>query len=59
MKLQEIREIGRQRGLTFGKMNKTDCIRAIQEAEANTPCFNMGKAAECGQVNCLWRADCQ
>jgi len=59
MKLREIKEIALERGITVGKMNKSDCIRTIQEAEGNTPCFSTGKAAECDQVDCLWCEDCQ
>lgn len=59
MKQQEIKEIARQRGLTVGKMNKSDSIRAIQKAEGNPLCYNTSKAAECGQLKCLWREDCE
>ena len=59
MKLQEIKEIARQRGLALGKMNKSDSIRAIQISEGNLSCYNTSKAAECGQAHCLWREDCE
>lgn len=59
MKLEIIKEIARQSGLALGKMNKSESIRAIQMAEGNSPCYNKGKAAECGQLSCLWRDDCQ
>ncbi len=58
MKLQEIKEVARQRGVALGKMNKSDSIRAIQKAEGNISCYNTAKAKECGQSNCLWREDC-
>jgi len=58
MKLDEIREIARQRGLKPGKMKKGELIRAIQEAEGNPVCFATGSAAVCGQAECLWREDC-
>ena len=58
MKVEEIREIARQRGLKVGKMKKAEMIRAIQKSEGNQECFASGKAAECGQGSCLWRHDC-
>lgn len=57
MNLQEIKEIARQRGLKAGKMKKGEIIRATQEAEGNSACFDTGKAAECGQEKCLWREE--
>jgi len=59
MNLQEIKKIAKQRGLSTGKMRKAEIIRAIQEAEGNSACFDTGKAAECGQEKCLWREDCR
>lgn len=59
MKLAEVRELAAQRGLKTDKLKKTEIIRAIQSAEGNTACFDTGTTAECGQVNCLWRADCK
>jgi hypothetical protein len=58
MKVEEIREIARQRGLKVGKMKKTEMLRAIQQSEGNEECFASGKTAECGQEKCLWRNDC-
>ncbi len=59
MKLQQIKEIAKERGMTVGKMNKSDSIRAIQKAEGNPSCFNTAKATHCGQTSCLWREDCE
>lgn len=59
MKAEEIREIAKQRGVKTGGMKKGEAIRAIQDAEGNPACFDTGKAAECGQMNCLWREDCK
>jgi len=58
MRMEEIREIARKRGLKAGKAKKADLVRAIQQDEGNNPCFATGKAAECGQDLCLWREDC-
>ena len=57
MKLVEVKELAKQKGIRLGKMNKTEIIRAIQVQEDNVPCF--GTAVEqCDQEKCLWRADC-
>lgn len=58
MKIEQIREIAKQRGINPAKMKKGEIIRAIQEAEGNPMCFATGKSGECGQLNCLWREDC-
>lgn len=59
MNMQQIKELANSRGLKAGKMKKGEMIRAIQTDEGNHPCFATGKAAECGQLNCLWREDCE
>lgn len=58
MKVDEIREIARTRGLKPGKLKKAELVRAIQDAEGNTTCYETGKAGGCGQEQCLWREDC-
>lgn len=58
MKLQQIREIAILRGLKTGKMKKGEIVRAIQAEEGNYPCFDTGVMAECEQLHCLWREDC-
>ena len=58
MKIQEIRNIAKERGLKVGKMNKTEIIRSIQRAEGNDDCFGTEHVDICGQTNCLWREDC-
>lgn len=59
MKIEEIRGIAKQRDVKTGKMKKGEIIRAMQNAEGNPACFDTGKAAECGQADCLWREDCK
>lgn len=59
MKLTEVKELAAQRGLNTDKMKKAEIIRAIQAAEGNTVCFDTGTVVECGQADCLWRADCK
>lgn len=58
MKIQEIKEIAKERGVKVGTMKKADLVKAIQRAEGNEDCFAAGKAATCGQDQCLWREDC-
>jgi Rho termination factor, N-terminal domain len=58
MKMDDIKEIARQRGLNPAKMKKIDLIRAIQEDEGNPACFSTGYKKGCGQSGCLWRTDC-
>lgn len=59
MKIQDIKDIAKKKGVNAGKMNKTDLIRAIQKAEGHNACFATSSVQTCGQINCLWRADCK
>ena len=59
MKLTEIKEIARQRGIIAGRMKKRDIVRAIQKGEGSTECYNTGMSGKCGQTACLWRDDCR
>ena len=58
MKMNDIKEIARQRGINPAKMKKIDLIRAIQQDEGNPDCCSTGIKEECGQDACLWRDDC-
>lgn len=40
MKIEQIKEIAKKRGVKTGKMKKGEIIRAIQEAEGNPACFD-------------------
>ena len=59
MKVEQVRAIAAQRGVSAKKMKKGDLIRSIQQAEGNEACFDTGKAEHCGQQRCLWREDCR
>ena len=60
MKVQEVREIAKQRGIKApAAVKKADLIRSVQQAEGNEACYDTGKAAVCGQDACLWREDCK
>ncbi len=58
-KLQDVRKIARKMGIDRRNANQTDLIRAIQRAEGNNACFATSAVKTCGQMNCLWRADCE
>lgn len=58
MKLQEIKAIAKNKGIKHANLKKAELIRAIQKTEGNSDCFGSIKIDECGQINCLWRADC-
>lgn len=58
MKVDKIKEIAKSHSIKSGKAKKSELVRSIQQAEGNEPCFDSGKAAECGQEGCLWREDC-
>ncbi|MDU0458438.1 MAG: SAP domain-containing protein [Geobacteraceae bacterium] len=58
MRIDEIKEIARNRGVRTGKVKKSELVRAIQLAEGNRPCFDSDSSGECGQSDCLWRKDC-
>jgi hypothetical protein len=55
MTVKEIKIIAKKMGLKAGKMKKADLVRTIQSAEGNTPCFQTGVMATCGQESCCWR----
>ena len=59
MKLTEIKEIAKQRGISPGRMKKRDLIRAIQKTEGSVECYHTGRSGICGQTACLWRDDCR
>lgn len=59
VRLAEVKEMAARLGLKTDRMKKFEIVRAIQEAEGNSPCFDSGESVECGQTHCLWRADCK
>jgi len=58
MNMQEIKAFAKERGVKSGNLKKIELVRALQAAEGNEQCFATGKAQECGQEECLWKADC-
>lgn len=59
MKMQDVKEIAKDRGVKAGTMKKVELIKTIQRAEGNEDCFGEKKAEACGQDQCLWREDCE
>lgn len=57
MKMTEVREKAAKLGLKSGKMKKVDLIRAIQNKEGYSPCFQTGLDS-CDQHDCCWRSAC-
>jgi hypothetical protein len=59
MKLTEIKEVAKQRGIAAGRMKKRDLVRTIQKSEGSIECYYTGRSGICGQAACLWRNDCR
>ena len=57
MKANEVKEKAKSLGIDCGKMKKTELIRAIQEAEGNTPCFGTSNG-NCQYTDCCFIEDC-
>lgn len=58
MKLEEVRNIAKSRGIHPGKIPKNELIKTIQTSEGNFDCFSTAYTGECDQGNCTWRIDC-
>jgi hypothetical protein len=58
MKMQEIRELAKSRGIKSGKLSKMNLVREIQRIEGNFDCFGTDYQGQCDQAGCLWREDC-
>ena len=57
MKLGEVKKKAKNLGIDHKKMNKTDLIHAIQNAEGNTPCFGTSDG-NCPNMDCCFMKDC-
>ncbi len=40
----------------YSRLRKADLIRAIQEKEGNSPCYQA--ISGCQEQDCLWKPDC-
>ena len=58
MKLEEIRQLARDRGLKPAKLTKRELVKLIQNSEGNFDCFSSAVDGHCDQLACFWREDC-
>lgn len=58
MKINEIRQLAKNKKIEKIPSTKKMMIRAIQNEEGNANCFAIGSSSACGQDACIWRADC-
>lgn len=57
MKMEQIREKARIMGVkNCSRLRKAELIRAIQEKEGNSPCYQA--IADCQEQDCLWKPGC-
>ncbi len=59
MKVADIQLIAVARGMSPGRMTKTELVRSLQKEEGHTACFLTGQVRSCGQDGCWWREDCK
>ena len=59
MRVEEIRNLARERGIKTGKMTKGELIRTMQREEGNSDCFGDLDRVPCTESGCLWFTDCQ
>ncbi|RJX29007.1 MAG: hypothetical protein C4525_15215 [Desulfarculus sp.] len=56
--VRELRDKARELAVAgYGKLRKPDLIRAIQQAEGNSPCYE--HINDCRQYDCLFFNECQ
>ena len=58
MKLDELRQLARERGVKPAKMTKRELVKLLQRVEGNFDCFASAVHGFCDQVACLWHHDC-
>jgi hypothetical protein len=58
MKLDEVRNIAKSRGVHPNSLTKTKLIKTLQLGEGNFDCFATATRLECDQADCIWRDDC-
>jgi hypothetical protein len=57
MKMLEIRKKAKTLGVNPGKMEKTELIHAVQQAEGYTACFGKSNG-QCPYTDCCFMQDC-
>jgi hypothetical protein len=58
MRLEEVRNIAKSRGVHPDSLTKTKLIKALQAKEGSFDCFATAVNGDCDQMGCLWREDC-
>ncbi|MBI5005736.1 MAG: SAP domain-containing protein [Nitrosomonadales bacterium] len=58
MRLDEVRNIAKSRGVHPDSLTKTKLIRTLQLVEGNFDCFATASNFECDRMDCCWREDC-
>ena len=58
MNMKVIRKTAKTRGVSLGKLGKTELVRMLQREEGNFDCFSKAYSGYCDQSACLWREDC-
>lgn len=57
MTMDQIREKARSTGVkNYSRLRKADLIRAIQEKEGNSSCYQA--ISDCQEQDCLWKPGC-
>ncbi len=58
MRIQQVRNEAKLRGIHPGKLSKGELIKTIQLEEGNFDCYGSALTGECDQLECTWREDC-
>lgn len=58
MKIQEIREIAKEHGISTARQSKLALVKSIQSSEGHFDCFATAVDGICDQMECRWRDDC-
>ena len=58
MKLEDVRNLAKTRGIHPAKLSKIKLIKTLQIGEGNFDCFATASSGACDRYDCLWRADC-
>ena len=58
MRVEEIRQIARAKGVVPGHLKKSELIHCVQLREGNFDCSGTAVEGICSQWDCLWSADC-
>lgn len=58
LSMKKLQQMAKDLGVSSpSRLKKPELIRAIQETEGNTPCYE--RISQCGQDDCLFYSECQ